>query len=195
MFIFEEAGQQSLCLKKSVGGMEAYLSRLLWDNGPGGGAAIKRKVPSSPPESGLWGDGGESPPPCLFEGRHPSCLCWSAAVSPQPETPTPTPGTRPHLSKFYLHRLAEDSLGVSIKPLGQRDNGRESSSHPPPPAAPWLEARILGKGIVLVKTALAAGRPGMQSQLGDLQQINSLHLDFFIWKMEIIPTLKEEGYT
>lgn len=39
--------------------------------------------------SGVWlvGGWGESPPPCLFEGRHPSCLCWSAVVSPQPETP------------------------------------------------------------------------------------------------------------
>lgn len=45
-------GWQSFSLKKSVGELEAYLYRLVWDNGPGGGAAIMKKVPSSPPESG-----------------------------------------------------------------------------------------------------------------------------------------------
>lgn len=38
---------QPLSLKKPVGGLEAYLSRLVGDKGPGGGAVIKRKVPSS----------------------------------------------------------------------------------------------------------------------------------------------------
>lgn len=40
----------NLSLKKSVGGYEAYLSRLVWDNGPEGVAVIKKK-------SGFWGAG------------------------------------------------------------------------------------------------------------------------------------------
>lgn len=127
-------GRPTIPLPKEICGwigslsLQAGLGQWSWGRG-----CDKEKGSLLP--SGVWlvGGWGESPPPCLFEGRHPSCLCWSAAVSPQPERPppTPTPGTRPHLSKFYLHRLAEDSLGVSIKPLGQRDNGRETPATRP----------------------------------------------------------------
>lgn len=63
----------------------------------------------------------------------------------------------PPSSKLYLPRLAEDSLGVSITRLGQRDNSMESSSHPPA-AGPQRGAKILGQGIVLVKATTFRGR-------------------------------------
>lgn len=174
---------QSLSLKKSVGGLEAYVCSLVWDNGPRGGAVIKRKVFSF--TLGSWVR-ATSPVslradiPASSPGQLLVFLSWRP------------PGTSPYSSKLYLHRLVEDGLGMSITPLGQRDNSMESSGHHPL-QMPSGEPKFLGRILCwLTQWPFAASTRGLESQLGDLGQINSLHLNFFIWKMKMtVPTAKE----
>lgn len=82
---------------------------------------------------------------------------------------------------------------MAITPLGQRDNSMESYSYHPL-QVPSGEPKFLGRVLCwLRQLPFAASMLGLESQLGDLGQINSLHLIFFIWKMKMtVPTSKEE---
>lgn len=94
-------------------------------------------------------------------------------------------GANPHSSKRPPQ--------VCLTPRGQRTIAwKAPASHPL--QVPSGEPEFLGRALWwLGPQLLAAGRPGWESQLGDLGQINSLQLNFCIWKMKVtVPTLKEE---